>query len=57
LAVDPEERMRFARAGRAKALAEFDQRIVIRDTLAIYRELALVQAMRLEDVDGSAPCA
>jgi asparagine synthase (glutamine-hydrolysing) len=56
LAADPDERLRFGRAGRARALAEFDQRIVIRDTLAVYQELAPVQSMRSEDVDGPTIC-
>jgi glycosyltransferase involved in cell wall biosynthesis len=42
LARNPEERMRFGQAGRAKALAEFDERIVIRATLAVYRELIAI---------------
>ena len=38
---DPALRMRLAQAGRQKALARFDERIVIRDTLAVYGELAV----------------
>ena len=47
---------RFRRAGLAKAPAEFNQRIVVCDPLAVYRELAPIQAMRLDHFDGSAPC-
>lgn len=35
----PPLRARLAEAGRRKALTRFDERIVIRDTLAVYREL------------------
>ena len=56
LATDPEERARFGRAGRDAAVAEFDERIVISDTMAVYRELMPDQVMPLEEVDGSAPC-
>ncbi|MBJ6980337.1 glycosyltransferase family 4 protein [Luteimonas sp. MC1572] len=36
---DPELAARFGKAARAKALAEFDEKIVIDRTLAVYREL------------------
>lgn len=36
---DPELRQRLGQAARAKALVEFDERIVIERTLAVYREL------------------
>ena len=36
---DPALRLRLAEAGRHKALAQFDERIVIRNTLAVYDEL------------------
>ncbi len=36
---DPELATRFGQAARAKALAEFDEKIVIERTLAVYREL------------------
>ena len=36
---DPGLRLRLAEAGRHKALAQFDERIVLRDTLAVYDEL------------------
>jgi glycosyltransferase involved in cell wall biosynthesis len=36
---DPGLRTRLADAGRRKALVQFDERIVVRDTLAVYREL------------------
>ncbi len=36
---DPDLRERMGQAARAKALAEFDERIVIERTLAVYREL------------------
>lgn len=39
---DPELRARVADAGRRKALERFDERIVIRDTLSVYRELGVV---------------
>lgn len=35
----PELRTRYGQAARAKALAEFDEKIVIEKTLAVYREL------------------
>ena len=55
-ATDPEERARFGRAGRDAAIAEFDERIVIRNTMAVYRELLPPQAMPMEECDASAPC-
>jgi len=36
---DPAARLRMGAASRARALAEFDERIVIRETLAVYAEL------------------
>ncbi|HAS51321.1 MAG TPA: glycosyltransferase family 1 protein [Gammaproteobacteria bacterium] len=39
LCQEPETRQRMGQAGRAKVLAEFDQRIVIEQTLAVYGEL------------------
>jgi len=42
LADDASLRTRLAVAARAKALARFDERIVIRDTLAVYGELGVV---------------
>jgi glycosyltransferase involved in cell wall biosynthesis len=36
---DPQECQRMGQAGRAKILAEFDERLVIQQTLAVYREL------------------
>lgn len=36
---DPQECQRMGQAGRAKVLAEFDERLVIQQTLAVYREL------------------
>jgi glycosyltransferase involved in cell wall biosynthesis len=36
---DPQKCQRMGQAGRTKALAEFDERIVIEQTLAVYREL------------------
>lgn len=36
---DPPLRARLAQAGRQKALQRFDERIVLRDTLAVYKEL------------------
>ena len=36
---DPGLRLRLAEAGRHKALAQFDERVVLRDTLAVYAEL------------------
>ncbi len=39
LVSDPTLRQRLGKAARAKALAEFDERIVIEQTLAVYREL------------------
>ena len=39
LAQCPEDRERFGAAGRAKAIAHFDEKIVIDATLAVYREL------------------
>lgn len=36
---DPGLRVRLAEAGRRKALERFDERIVVRDTLAVYREV------------------
>ena len=39
LATDPGLRTRLGAAARAKAIAEFDERIVIRRTLDVYREL------------------
>ena len=36
---DPELATRLGQAARAKALAEFDEKIVIERTLAVYREL------------------
>ena len=36
---DPALRTRLAEAGRRKALDRFDERIVLRDTLAVYREV------------------
>jgi glycosyltransferase involved in cell wall biosynthesis len=42
LARNPKERTKLGEAGRAKALAEFDERIVIRATLAVYRELVAI---------------
>ncbi len=38
---DPLLRAQLAEAGRRKALERFDERIVIRDTLAVYRELGV----------------
>lgn len=38
---DPELRERLAAAGQRKALEEFDERIVIRDTVGEYRELGV----------------
>jgi glycosyltransferase involved in cell wall biosynthesis len=38
---DPALRARLAEAGRRKILEQFDERIVLRDTLAVYRELLL----------------
>ena len=38
---DPGLRARLADAGRSKALGRFDERIVVRDTLAVYRELGV----------------
>jgi glycosyltransferase involved in cell wall biosynthesis len=42
LIADPETRARMGAAGRAKVLAEFDERSVIRQTLDVYRELVAV---------------
>ena len=36
---NPRECQRMGQAGRAKVLAEFDERLVIKRTLAVYREL------------------
>jgi len=36
---DPDLRLRLAEAGRIKALVQFDERVVLRDTLAVYDEL------------------
>jgi glycosyltransferase involved in cell wall biosynthesis len=36
---NPSERIRMGAAGRAKALREFDEKLVLADTLAVYREL------------------
>ena len=36
---DPALRTRLAEAGRRKALERFDERIVLQDTLAVYREV------------------
>jgi len=36
---DPNQRRRMGAAGRAKVLAEFDERIVLSQTLCVYREL------------------
>ncbi|WP_310564810.1 glycosyltransferase family 4 protein [Hydrogenophaga sp.] len=44
---DPAERQRMGAAARARVLAAFDERIVIRDTLAVYAELL--------DMDGGTP--
>ena len=38
---DPALRMRLAMAGQRKALEQFDEWIVIRDTVAVYRELGI----------------
>ena len=38
---DPGLRVRLAEAGRRKALERFDERIVVRDTLAVYRDLGV----------------
>ena len=38
---DPALRTRLSEAGRRKALERFDERIVVRDTLAVYRELGV----------------
>jgi glycosyltransferase involved in cell wall biosynthesis len=39
LCVDPALRYRLGDAARKKAMAEFDERIVIQQTLDVYREL------------------
>jgi glycosyltransferase involved in cell wall biosynthesis len=39
---DPKLRARLAEAGRRKAMERFDERIVVRETLAVYRELGIV---------------
>jgi len=39
LVKNPEERQRMGKAGRARVLAEFDERIVLQKTIAVYREL------------------
>jgi len=39
LCADPQLRQRMGQASRAKVLAEFDERIVLRQTLAVYEEL------------------
>jgi glycosyltransferase involved in cell wall biosynthesis len=36
---DPALRARLAEAGRRKALSRFDERIVVRETMAVYRDL------------------
>ncbi len=41
---DPQLAQRLGEAARAKALAEFDERIVIRKTLEVYRELCALPA-------------
>lgn len=38
---DPALRVRLAEAGRRKAIAQFDERRVVRQTLAVYRELGV----------------
>lgn len=38
---DPALRVQLATAGQRKALEQFDERIVIRDTVAVYRELGI----------------
>ena len=38
---DPALRLRLAAAGRCKVLTQFDERIVVRDTMAVYRELGV----------------
>ncbi len=38
----PALRARLADAGRRKALAQFDERIVVRETMAVYRELGVL---------------
>ena len=38
---DPSLRERLAEAGRSKAVSRFDERIVVRDTMAVYREFAI----------------
>ena len=39
---DPQLRVQLTDAGRRKALEQFDERIVIRDTIAVYRELGVL---------------
>ena len=39
---DPELRARLAEAGRRKAMERFDERIVVRETMAVYRELGVL---------------
>jgi glycosyltransferase involved in cell wall biosynthesis len=40
LALDPELRMRLGRAAREKAVSQFDERIVLGETMEVYRDLA-----------------
>lgn len=40
LCVDPQMRQQMAEASRAKVVAEFDERIVFEQTMAVYRELS-----------------
>ena len=42
IASHPEEKRRMGEAGRRKVLQEFDERIVIRRTMDVYRELLTV---------------
>ncbi|KHD05772.1 glycosyl transferase family 1 [Candidatus Thiomargarita nelsonii] len=42
---NPEERARMGAASRSKVLAEFDQKIVLRETFEVYRELGIGNAL------------
>lgn len=49
---DPELRERLARAARQKVLAEFDERIVIEKTVAVYKELYPAGSLRTDSADA-----
>ena len=52
LSANPDERVRMGEAGRKKALEEFDEKIVIRETLGVYRELLSIPSPEAKGILG-----